>query len=172
MLKASDLTKNYYRPGEVAEMLGVHTMSVIRYDNDGLIEFERTAKNRRLISRDALLKYLDSRGLVFMNETRSDVIYALVALPEQKQNGDLDAQIGAVMTRVAELNPVNLEIISEVGNSLDDRRVGIQKLLKRVVNREIGRIFIARKAILAGYGFNYLQKLCDVVGTEIVVVGN
>ena len=78
MLKASDFTRAFYKPGEVAEILRVSPMTVIRYDKAGEIKFDRTPAGRRVITRENLISYLSKQGMIQMDNRRKDVIYARV----------------------------------------------------------------------------------------------
>ena len=64
MIKTSELTKDFYSSGDVAKMLGVVPMTVIGYDNKGIMKFERTITNRRVISKENLIAYLTSEGIL------------------------------------------------------------------------------------------------------------
>ena len=172
LLKASDLTKQHYKPGEVAEILRVSPMTVIRYDNAGAIKFERTPAGRRVITRENLLAYLNARGLVQIDKGRIDVVYARVSTHKQNERGDLARQIETVLAYAATHNPVNIEVLKEVGSGLNDNRVVLRKLLQRILSGEIDRIFVNYKDRLTRFGFRYIEEVCKAMGTEIVIVSN
>jgi predicted site-specific integrase-resolvase len=172
LLKTSDLVKEYYKTGEVAEMLRVSPMTIIRYDNQGDIMFERNPKGRRVISRDSLIKYLHTQGLIYKENERVDIVYARVSTHKQKERGDLDRQAEVVMAFAATQNPVNLEVIKEVGSGLNDNRLSLKKLIRRIMNNEIGRVFINYKDRLTRFGYNYLLEMCKATGTEIIIVSS
>jgi len=170
LLKASDFIKQHYRPGEVAEILRVSPMTVIRYDNKGYMQFERTPTGRRVITRENLLAYLSAKGLVHIDSGRTDVIYARVSTHRQNERGDLTRQVEAVSAYAATQNPVNLEILKEVGSGLNDNRAVLRKLLQRILRGEIGRVFVNYKDRLTRFGFRYLEEVCKATGAQIVVV--
>ena len=120
MLKASDLTKQHYKPGDVAEILRVSPMTVIRYDNAGDIKFDRSPAGRRVITRENLILYLQTQGLIQIDNERVDVVYGRVSTHKQNERGDLDRQIEVVSSFAATKNPVNLEVLKEVGSGLND----------------------------------------------------
>jgi predicted site-specific integrase-resolvase len=178
LLKASDfirkidLTKEFYKPGEVAEILKVSPMTVIRYDNAGDIKFDRTPAGRRVITRDNLIEYLNKCGLIQIDNSRIDVIYARVSTHKQNERGDLARQIEVVSVFASTKNPVNLEVIKEVGSGLNDNRVGLRKLLQRILHGEIGRVFVNYKDRLTRFGFRYIEEICKATGTELIIVSN
>ena len=65
------------------------------------------------------------------------------------------------------INPV---ILSEVGSGLNDKRKQLQKLLKMVLNNEVSRIFVTYEDRLTRFGFEYLRTMCEMHGTEIIIV--
>jgi predicted site-specific integrase-resolvase len=172
LLKTSDFTKSFYKPGDVAEILRVSPMTVIRYDNAGDIKFDRSPAGRRVITRDNLICYLNKRGLVQIDDGRIDIIYARVSTHKQNERGDLARQVEMVSVFASTKNPVNLEVVKEVGSGLNDNRVGLRKLLQRILRGEIGRVFVNYKDRLTRFGFRYIEEVCKAMGTEIVVVSN
>jgi putative resolvase len=171
--KKSDFTKEYYQPQEVAALLGVTSRTVANYCLSGLMKDERTEGGRRRIERESLLSYLEHKGmLVIDNAQRRDVVYARVSTHAQATRGDLDRQIQEVSSYAALCNPVNLEVIKEIGSGLNDNRKQFNSLLKAVLNKEVGRIFINYKDRLTRFGFKYIELICSHAGTEIITVSN
>lgn len=170
MLKQSQLTKNQYTAGEVAKLLGVHIKTVQGWDRDGLIIFNRTHTNRRVINRDELIRLLNDRGMIFNDETtqKRDVIYARVSSHEQKTKGDLDRQVSFLAQEVKDLkNPL---VLSEVGSGLNDKRKKLHQLLDMVMQGKVDRVFVTYRDRLTRFGFNYLEKICNYHNTKIIVV--
>ena len=173
MIRLSELTKDNYSTGDVAEMLGVVPMTVISYDNKGILSFERTVTNRRIISKDNLIKYLDSVGL-FLDDsninTRYDAIYGRVSTHKQAERGDLDSQINTLLIYVAKNNPINIKVFKDVGSGLNDNRKELLNLINAVQQDKVNRIFITYKNRLTRFGFNYIQEICKFHNTSIVQV--
>jgi putative resolvase len=171
--KKSDFTKELYQPQEVAGLLGVTSRTIANYCDSGHIQEERTAGNRRRIPRDSLLKYLERKGLLIIdNDKRRDVVYARVSTHARSIRGDLDRQVQEVLAYASHHNPVGIEVIKEVGSGLNDNRKQFNSLLKAVLNKEISRIFINYKDRLTRFGFKYIELVCAHAGTEIVVVSS
>jgi len=170
VIRSSDLTKSHYRPGEVAVLLRVSPETVARYDRAGKISFDRTPGGRRVISKENLLDYLKGRGLVQMEDSRVDVVYARVLTHKQKERGDLARQVDTVVAFAAGRNPKNLDVLKEVGSGLNDNRPVLRKLLQGVLRGEVDRIFINYKDQLTRFGFQYIDEVCQAMGTTIVIV--
>ena len=92
MFKKSEFTKSQYTTGDIAKILNLTPRSIIRQDSEGLLPFQRTPTNRRVMFREDLLALLESKNLLFDDElnNKRDVIYCRVSRHEQKQKGDLD----------------------------------------------------------------------------------
>ena len=173
MVYKSSLTKECYRVGELAKMLGVVNSTVHKWLVDGLIPyFTLPNSKRRKIARQDVINLLQERGILFddTDNKRSDVIYARVSTHKQKERGDLDRQIQSLLQYCATQNPKNLKTISDVGSGLNDHRKGLMKLLSLVFEDKVDRIFVSYKDRLTRFGFNYLQAICDFHHTEIIIV--
>ena len=170
MIKKSELTKEYYKTGELAKMIGKQTRTVQSYCIKGDINSIIIPSGKRIISRDEVIKYLRSSNLLYEDDNKIDLIYARVSTNEQKNRGDLDRQIDYIIREIIAKNPKNLKVFSEVGSGLNDNRTELKKLLDMVMNDEIDRIFILYKDRLTRFGFNYLEQICNKFGTEIIVI--
>ena len=170
MIKKSELTKEYYKTGELAKMIGKQTRTVQSYCIKGDINSIIIPSGKRIISRDEVIKYLRSSNLLYEDDNKIDLIYARVSTNEQKNRGDLDRQIDYIIREIIAKNPKNLKVFSEVGSGLNDNRTELKKLLDMVMNDEIDRIFILYKDRLTRFGFNYLEQICNKFGTKIIVI--
>jgi len=67
MEKDIGLTKDYYKSGEVAKMIGIGTRTVQNYCINGLLS-EIFVNKRRLVPKDSLIAFLKSRNLYLETE--------------------------------------------------------------------------------------------------------
>lgn len=169
MYLESEFIKDAYKTGEVAKILGLSTKTIMTYDKDGRLKFQRTSTGRRVITRNDLLNYLEKHNLLTKDiGNRRDVIYARVSSQKQKKTGDLDRQALFIVENVKDLkNPI---ILKEVGSGLNDKRKQIQVLIKMIMNDEVNKVYVTYKDRLTRFGFNYLNTICNTKGVEIVVV--
>lgn len=172
MIKLSELTKDYYWPGEVAKMLHVHVRTIQRHMNEGTLDYMTTASGRRLVKKESVIRLLEQSGVLTDDSTslRKDAVYARVSTHRQKNRGDLERQIEAVCAFAAMRNPQDLAVYSDVASGLNDNRKGLNALLEEVMNGRINRIFVRYKDRLTRFGFNYLKRICDFHQTEIIIV--
>lgn len=166
--------KNYYRPGEIAEALGLSTRTIQKYCDTGVIQSTRTTGNQRHISLNALENYQATNHLQIIEPTpthqRQDAIYARVSTKHQADQGDLDRQVNHCKTYAADHNPHDLQTFTDIASGLNDNRKGLNQLLKKVQSNEINRIFITYKDRLTRFGYAYLKQICDEHETELIVI--
>lgn len=172
MIKISELTKEYYRPGELAEMTGRSVRTIQNYCIDGRIKCKITEKGRRMIARDEMIRHLRKCKMISMEEERMDVAYARVSTSVQKKRGDLDRQVEYIIKEVVTRNPKKLKIFKEVGSGMNDERKELSKVLNLVMEKKVDRIFILYKDRLTRFGFHYIEQMCKKFGTRIEVISN
>ena len=98
------------------------------------------------------------------------IVFLKVSTHKQKERGDLDKQISYILNQVALMNPVDLEVLSDVGSGLNDERKNFKKLLNKIMSGKINRVFILYKDRLTRFGFGQLETICKFFGTEIIVL--
>lgn len=170
MIKLSSLTKDYYKPKEVCDMLNISIYTLYNREKQGLIKVDKTDSNRRIYSKDTVIALLSKYSLLYEDDDRYDVIYARVSTYNQKQRGDLQRQIDMLSSYAVTQNPKNLQIITDIGSGLNDNRKGFKKLIQKILNNEVNRIFITYKDRLTRFGFHILQEICAKANTEIIVL--
>lgn len=174
MIKVSQLTQDFYSSGEVASLLGVVPMTVINYDKQGRMKFDRTVTNRRQISKQHLIEYLESVGLLLNDNVinRYDAIYCRVSTQKQAQRGDLTTQINSVLSYACTKNPIDIQVYKDIGSGLNDNRKELIRLINDIENNKINRLFITHKDRLTRFGFNYLSEMCKHHNTIIIPISN
>lgn len=166
MFRSSEFTKEVYKTGEVARILGVVPMTVINYDKQGLLRMSRNPAGRRFIRREDLLGYLRGKGLLEDDMVgRRDVIYTRVGFG---QNESSDRQILEVVRGVGGMNdPV---VLSDVGDGDDDSRPELRRLVGMVLSGQVRNVYVSQKGVLAGAGYFYLETLFGLKGVKVVSV--
>lgn len=169
--KAQILSKPFYKPGQIAKLLNVTPKTINNYcDKNILAAITDPETNRRSITAESLLAFLQDKNMVSPDDERSDAIYARVSTTKQKD--DLERQINHLKIFAVDHNPKNLIVKSDIGSSLNDNRKELNQLINLVQNDKINRIFIMYKDRLTRFGFNYIKQICDFHNTEIIFVSN
>ena len=170
MYKVSEFTKPVYKAGETARLIGVTTETLRNYEDSGLIKFFRSQGGHRLIEREELLRFLDSRGLLFddTGSGKRDVIYARVSSHEQKARGDLDRQAVYILEHQDGLQ--NPFVLKEVGSGLNDNRPGFIRLTDLVISGKVNRLIVEHRDRLTRFQFNFIKKMFESYGCKVIVI--
>ena len=165
-----NINKNYYTTGEVADLFQVSTKTIQKWDNKGILKFERSPTNRRVLPKETLIEYLKSKNMFYEDESLSkrDVIYARVSTSKQQKQGNLDRQVDYILSNRADLK--NVLIFKEVKSIFDSKRKELLKLINMILNDEVNRIFITHKERLVGLGFEYIEAICKNHDVEIIII--
>lgn len=162
-----NINKNYYTTGEVADLFQVSTKTIQKWDNKGILNFERSPTNRRVLPKETLIEYLKSKNMFYEDESLSkrDVIYARVSTYKQD---DLDKQVNYILSNRDDLK--NVLILKELGSGLNSKRKKLLKLIDMILNDEVNRIFITYKERLTIFGFEYIESICNHHNVKIVIM--
>jgi len=170
VIKKSELTKNTYKPGELAKMLGCSRGTLNNREREGKLKTYYLDSGRRYYKREDVLLALKEKDLLLEDDAKVDLLYCRVSTHNQKNRGDLDRQISYSLNKVALMNPKNLEIFSDVGSGLNDERKNFKKVLNKILSGEVDRLFVLYKDRLARFGFGQIEEVCKHFGTKIVVL--
>jgi predicted site-specific integrase-resolvase len=140
---------------KVAKLLGVHPNTLRRWDADGTVKTKRTPGGHRL--------YLESSLPTVEEAERTSVCYVRVS--SQKQKDDLGRQEQFMRERYP-----NYEVIRDIGSGLNFKRKGFNALLERVCRGAVEQIVVAHRDRLCRFGFDMFKRICEIHGTELVVL--
>ena len=173
MILKSKLNKKFYKPKEIAILLGLHSRTIQNYCRKGIIKDQKLPSGKRIIKHEDFIAFLESKNLIYddINE-RIDIIYCRVSTNKQKNNGDLNRQKEKIINNIIYKNPNNLKIFTEVGSGLNDNRKQLNKIIDLVSENKVNRIFILYKDRLTRFGFNYLEKFFNKHNTKIEVISD
>lgn len=169
MIYQSDLIKDYYKSGEVADIIGVHTRTIHNYCKKGILDEVMTDTHRRLIPRDSLIKYLDSKGMIYNNE-RMDAMYIRTSSDNEDAEFNLENQKARIYDKLAFKESRPIRYYEDIGSGLNEQRKGLKALITSVMDKRIKRVFILHKDILSRFGFEYLKMICELNHTDIIVL--
>lgn len=161
------MNEKLYTPKEACEKLGIHIRTLQRWDNEGVLKVIRIPNGRRKIPQSEIDRLLN----VSSSENNAVVIYARVSSHEQKLKGDLDRQVGSILTTIGS-KYTNIITITDIGSGLNDKRKGLLKLMELGKNKEISTVYIIYKDRLTRFGYNYLEIYFKSHNVEIVVLND
>jgi len=153
-----------YTIKEAKRLLGVTTRTIQRWDKEGKIRVVRTIGGRRRIPESEIKRILG------LKEDRIILGYARVSSSTQKD--DLDRQKRLIEKYAREKGYGEVQIISDVGSGLNEKRKGFLKLLEMVSERKVSKVIVAYEDRFTRFGFETLKRLFSAFGTEIEVINH
>lgn len=155
-----------YKPHEIAELLNISVVTLQRWDRSGKLIAKRNPSGRRYYTEDQFPELFTSPDNTI--NARSIVGYTRVSNRNQKD--DLENQKLFLQSEISKRGLRVDEIITDIGSGLNYNRPHWNKLIDRVINREISTIFITYKDRFIRFGYDWFEKFCNKFGTQIVVL--
>ena len=150
---------------EAAKVLGVSESTLRRWEREGrLLPDERTSGGQRRYRLSSLRPGMKRARDV---SNRKTVAYARVSSHDQKE--DLERQ-----KRVLELfcasNGWEFEVLSDVGSGINYHKKGLKRLLRAIIDDEVGRLVVTHKDRLLRFGAELVFAICEAKEVEVVVI--
>ncbi|WP_293089351.1 IS607 family transposase [Okeania sp. SIO3B5] len=151
--------------GDAASELGVSVKTVRRWADAGKIRYERSPSGHRrfFISDIKRLSLHNPNGL----DSRVTINYARVSSHDQKN--DLQRQI-QVLEAFSASKGWKFETVSDLGSGLNYNNKGLKKLLKRIMQGDVGRLVLTHKDRLLRFGSELVFAMCEEFETEVVII--
>jgi putative resolvase len=153
-----------YTLKEAKKLLGVTTRTIQRWDKQGKIRVVRTVGGRRRIPESEIKRILG------LKEERVVVGYARVSSTTKKD--DLERQKQLICSYAKDKGYDKVQILSDVGSGLNEKRKGFLRLLEMVTEGKVSKVIVAYKDRLTRFSFETMRKLFQAFGTEIEVINS
>ncbi len=150
---------NLLTVSQAAELLGVSTKTIRRWETEGRIKSIRTEGGHRRFTVSNLIGNKQDNSLT--------VAYARVSSHDQKE--DLQRQ-KIVLEAYCAKQGWSFEVISDFGSGLNYRKKGLIKLIKLICSDQVERLVVTHKDRLLRFGSDLIFTLCEIFGTEVVII--
>ena len=157
---------------QASKFFGVTGKTLREWHSRGYITAGRTPGNQRIYDVNSIVAPAGNNDsdkktteAVVAGRRQSDkenFIYARVS--SAKQQGDLERQIQALSHEFS-----GYKVVSDVGSGINFKRPGLQKLIKRCVRGDVGRVVVAHRDRLCRIAFDFFEFLFKTLGVELVV---
>lgn len=148
---------------EAANVLGVSTTTLRRWEKEGKISSHRTQAGHRRY----LLSQLKPDFLHASDSQRKTIAYARVSSHDQKT--DLERQ-KQVLELYCARQGWTFEVISDLGSGMNYHKKGLKYLLDNILAGKIARLVIAHKDRLLRFGAELIFAICAAKNVEVVIV--
>lgn len=155
---------NYKTSGEICKLLKITPMTLCRWKNEGIIQFQKITNKKYLYDIDSVIKTNS------YNEKRKNVIYSRVS--NSKQKDDLVHQTKIIQEYMVSNGIIPDMIFEEIASGMNENRIQLNKLIQLVIQNKIDKIFISFKDRLTRFGFDYFVNFFKEFGTEIVILNS
>jgi putative resolvase len=151
-----------YTLKEAKKLLGVTTRTIQRWDRDGKIKVVRTVGGRRRIPESEV------RRILGLKEERIVIGYARASSSTQRDY--LERQKEDIAAYAREKGYGEIEVLTDIGSGLNERRKSFLKLLEIISERKVSKVIVAYEDRLTRFGFETLSRLFSSFGTTIDVI--
>ena len=150
-----------YKVSEVARMLNVHRVTVLRWICDKKIRAIRIGKLWMIPEEEV-------RRLLGGKQEDVAVLYARISREDQK--GDLEKQLKTLEQYATARGYKIAEMITDIASGLNENRNGLKKLIELAKEGKFNILVITYPDRLTRFGFKYLEELFTAYGVRIETV--
>jgi excisionase family DNA binding protein len=158
--------EEHYPLRKAAEILGVHPITLRRWEKQGKIYCIRTPSGQRRFPRSEVLRLL-GRNVPSGNRA---VIYARVSSAKQAGTGNLERQRQRLEEYCLARGYEVVATIAEQGSGLNERRKGLARLFKMAREGKMDLVVVEFKDRLARFGFTYIERYLNAFGVKVEVI--
>ena len=151
--------------GDAAKELGISTKTLRRWTDTGKIKFERSPTGQRRFFLADILR-ITPRDFNQLDD-RITINYARVSSHDQKADLVRQAQ---VLEAFSATNGWQFETIQDLGGGLNYNKIGLQKLLKRIMQGDVGRLVLTHKDRLLRLGGELVFAMCAEFEIEVIII--
>ena len=151
--------------GKFAKKIGVSVSTVRHWDNINFLKPVKISNTGyRYYSQKQVDEYLD-------NDNKNDKVILYGRISTQKQKNDLEIQIENLKF-YAYSKGYSFEVITDMGSGINYKNKGFVKLLELISHNQINRVVILYKDRLVTFGFEIIEKLCELHNVILEIVDN
>lgn len=152
---------------EALELLGVTRVTLCNYVKEGKIKAIRKASGQYDYDEESIYQFL---GRKYQKKEKINISYSRVSTTTQKDQ--LKDQTLRIYNSCIMRGIVLDEQIEDIKSGMDADRKGFQRLLKRIMDGEVGILVVENKDRLTRFGFDTLEFIFRYFGTTILVLND
>ena len=153
------IEKEYITPKEASKISGLHPMTLRRWAESGKIEYIRINNGDRRYDKQSLYDLLN----IPVNENKKIVFYI------RSSNGNTTLMKSQEDLLTKKFGSPD-KVYKDKASGLNEKRRGLQALLRDVKKGDISTICITSQDRLTRFGYSYLEDLCSIFNTKIEVL--
>lgn len=151
---------------KAAEILGVSSRTLRRWEEQGKIKSDRTSGGHR---RYDLAQFYPLHNKAMRKDDRITLCYARVSTHEQKE--DLQRQVNMLESYSCN-HGWEFVVVEDTGSGLNYHKRGLKKLLHQICSGQIERLVLTHKDRLLRFGSEIVFSLCEHFAVEVVIINS
>lgn len=152
---------------KVSVILGVTPQTLRKWDEDGyFVPAQRRSNGYRYYTKQQVEEFSEKLGTV-KNQYRKNIGYCRVSTSKQKD--ELLRQCENVEMYLKSLKQP-YDIIKDIGSGINYNKKGLCELLELICKNKVDTVYVLYKDRLVRFGFEIIQKIAELHGTQIVVL--
>ena len=156
---------------QALEHLNISRMTILKWEEKGLISPARLESGHRRYSLDELNKVLGIETKDSTNQLTC-LIYSRVSTKKQQDSGNLQRQTERLVNYAKGKGYNVLEVYEEVGSGINENRRQLNRLMRKVSDEDITIVLAEYKDRLARFGYEYIYRYCKSHRTKIELLEN
>ena len=146
---------------EIRKELNLSPQALYALRKSGKLEYKEISKG--------FYRYLLPEDFRY-DENKHIAIYGRVSTPKQKK--DLENQLSLIKQYANSNGHIvkNEYVFSDIASGMNENRRSLNKLLSKIKDGEISKIFITNRDRLTRFGYGYFKEFCSLYDVEIVEI--
>ncbi len=144
---------------EAAQLLGVSSKTLRRWDKAGKIKSCRTQGGHRRFKVEDLSHVVNSDLLT--------VCYCRIS--NEQSRDDLEKQV-TCLESYCQCYGWNYEVIKDIGSGVNYRNQGLIRLLELICTQKLERLILTQKNKLLSLGDDLIFTICEFFGIEVIII--
>lgn len=153
--------------GKFSKLLGISAGTLRNMEKEGKIIPQYVSEGGTRYYSEEQLKVFSLNKKI--NRDRIVIGYCRVSTANQKD--DLERQIENIKMYMY-AKGYKFEIISDIGSGINYKKEGLKNLINKICQKEVSKVVILYKDRLIRFGFDLIEYICKLHGTEIEIVDN
>ena len=148
---------------EIRKELNLSPQALYALRKSGKLEYKEISKG--------FYRYLLPEDFRY-NENKYIAIYGRVSTPKQKK--DLENQLSLIKQYANSNGHIVKDeyVFSDIASGMNENRRSLNKLLSKIKDGEISKIFITNRHRLTRFGFGYFKEICSLYDVEIIEIND
>lgn len=146
---------------EIRKELNLSPQALYALRKSGKLEYKEISKG--------FYRYLLPEDFRY-DENKHIAIYGRVSTPKQKK--DLENQLSLIKQYANSNGHIVKDeyVFSDIASGMNENRRSLNKLLSKIKDGEISKIFITNRDRLTRFGFGYFKEICSLYDVEIIEI--